>query len=359
MRIKKIMALGVASCLIFTSTALAAPMTEVEKLPAPKVAAENAELEGVKVSSQDITYVEDYLEIAISYPVISGLTDAKFQEELNYFIEKQVTKAKDDIEVHLQEYVEMAEEGDFEIRPHQLFVEYDVKANNDDFLSIAMTYYTYTGGANGMTVVNAFNINKKANTSFHLKDLFKADVDYKGIINKEIEEQIKLRSDGENEMFFEGEMGFQGIKDEATFYLTDNNLVLFFEKYEIAPGAMGIPEFAISLASLGDILNDISQVVYDRELVIDLKLTKINGIDVIPLREVVEGLGYKVEWNANDQSILVSKANATAKLKIGDDVYIANHKIPYILEAAPVMVDGVTYVPVVFLETVLLESINY
>ncbi|NLJ72439.1 MAG: hypothetical protein GX333_05455, partial [Syntrophomonadaceae bacterium] len=73
MRIKKIMALGVASCLIFTSTALAAPMTEVEKLPAPKVAAENAELEGVKVSSQDITYVEDYLEIAISYPVISGL----------------------------------------------------------------------------------------------------------------------------------------------------------------------------------------------------------------------------------------------------------------------------------------------
>lgn len=356
MKIKKIIALGLAGCLIFASTAFAAPIAEVKELPAEKLIAEKAEPEGVTVTTKDITYVEDYVEIAIAYPIISGLTDAKFQEEVNYFIEKQVTKAKEDIEIQVQEYVEMAEKGDFEIWPHQLFVDYELKANNDDFLSLTITYYTYTGGANGMTVVNAFNINKKDNSAFQLKNFFKDGSNYKEIINAEINRQIELRSDGENEMFFEGDMGFQGISDEQTFYLTDKKLVIYFGKYEIAPGAMGIPEFEIDLTGLKDIMQEVDKIVYDKNLVIELNLTNIDGVDVIPLRKVAENLGYTVEWNASDQSIMLTREAATVKLKIGDKVYIANHKIPYMLEAAPIIVDASTYVPLSLWEEVLMVN---
>ena len=254
------------------------------------------------------------------------------------------------MEADVKEYEKLAAENDFPIRQYQLFVDYDVMTNNADFLSFTMTYYTYTGGANGMTAVQAYNIDKKANKPVKLEDLFPLGANYVEVINKEIVKQIEVRSQNDEEMFFEGEMGFKTISPTHNFYLKDGNLVIIFEKYDIAPGAMGIPEFALDLADLKAKIT----VNNDSKVVVDMKISKINGIDVIPLREVVEDLGYKVDWNANDRSILVTKGTATAKLKIGDTIYIANHKIPYDLGFAPVIVDGSTYVPLSFLEEVLL-----
>lgn len=354
MKIKKIIALGLAGCLILGSTVMAAPI-EVsldEQKPIKMTIIENAKLQTVKVTAKDIKVEEEYLEIAITYPVISGLTDAKFQEELNYFIEKQVTKAKDDIEVQAQEYVKMAAEEGWEIRPHQLFVEYDVKANNDDFLSFTMTYYTYTGGANGMTIINDFNIDKKANSTFHLKDLFKEGIDYKEVINKEVAKQIELRTKDEDKYFFEGKMGFQGIKDEQNFYLTDDKVVIFFEKYEIAPGAMGIPEFEISLDSLKDILK-VKEDFPVIELGFDNITIKENGLDMVPLRTVAEKLGYTVTWDGNTQTVELVNGPRYTTVKIGENSYYFARVAPFTLEAAPVIIDNTTYVPVSFIERVL------
>ena len=42
-------------------------------------------------------------------------------------------------------------------------------------------------------------------------------------------------------------MGFQGIKPDQSFFINDRgNPVIVFEKYEIAPGSMGIQEFEIT-----------------------------------------------------------------------------------------------------------------
>lgn len=347
MKIKRIIALGIAGCLLFSSTAIAAPAAEAVKDPAAIEAP--AKLEAT-ITEEKISSVNDLIEIDIAYPVISGLTDAAGEKELNESIKNQITKMKNDMEADVKEYEKLAAENDFPIRQYQLFVDYDVMTNNADFLSFTMTYYTYTGGANGMTAVQAYNIDKKANKPVKLEDLFPLGANYVEVINKEIVKQIEVRSQNDEEMFFEGEMGFKTISPTHNFYLKDGNLVIIFEKYDIAPGAMGIPEFALDLADLKAKIT----VNNDSKVVVDMKISKINGIDVIPLREVVEDLGYKVDWNANDRSILVTKGTATAKLKIGDTIYIANHKIPYDLGFAPVIVDGSTYVPLSFLEEVLL-----
>jgi hypothetical protein len=78
---------------------------------------------------------------------------------------------------------------------------------------------------------------------------------------------------------------------------------------------------------------------------------------MIPLRQVGEHLGYTVDWNAAQRSVMLTKGQATAKLKIDDNIYIANHKIPYILEAVPIIMNDRTFVPVSFLEQVLLYQL--
>lgn len=363
MTIKQTIALGIMGCFLFSSTAFAAPT-----LAEPIITAEQQDLtvtvsgdgsdaafdQNDMITAQKIKEKNDFLEIDITYPIISGLTDADFQEQLNYHIKKQVTYSKDIIEVQAKEYAQDAKKNGWEVRPYQLFIDYDLKTNDEDFLSFTITYYTYTGGANGMTVVSCINIDKKANKPIHLEDLFPQGADFKTKINNEIVKQIELRSKDEEEMFFEGDVGFKSIKDSQGFYLKDNDIVIVFPKYEIAPGAMGIPEFAINLAELKDglALKDETKIVIEG-LEINTIINQENQTAMIPLRLTAEKLGYTVAWNGEERSVLLTKGEASAKIKIGDNIYIANHKIPYILEAPAVIINNCTYVPVSFLEKVL------
>ncbi|CFY08248.1 Domain of unknown function DUF4163 [Syntrophomonas zehnderi OL-4] len=367
MKIKQTVALGIMGCFLFSSTAFAAPTLAEPTITAKQqdlAIAANADRndvavkESVLITTEKIQKKNSILEIDIAYPVISGLTDVNFQKQLNDYIKKQVTTAKDEIQMQAEEYAREAKKNGWEVRPYQLSIDYDLKTNDEDFLSLTITYYTYTGGANGMTVVGSINIDKKANKSIQLKDLFPAGTDFKTKINNEIVKQIEMRSKDKEEIFFEGDMAFKSISDSQGFYLKDNDIVIIFPQYEIAPGAMGIPEFAINLAELKDSLAVIDEgKIVIEGLEIKTFFDRENKVVMIPLRQTGEKLGYTVTWKGDDRSVLLTKGNASAKLKIGDNIYIANHKIPYILEAPPVIVNDYTYVPVSFLEKVLLYKI--
>ena len=50
---------------------------------------------------------------------------------------------------------------------------------------------------------------------------------------------------------------FVTLDDKHNFYWDkDGNLVIVFDKYEVAPGSMGAPEFVIKKGAISDILND-------------------------------------------------------------------------------------------------------
>lgn len=362
MKIKSTIALGLAGCLLFSCTALANP-SYVENLPANNVVAKEVldVNESKLITPKKIEEKNDLIEINITIPVIKGLTDMKYQEDLNNIITSHAEKVKEEMEEQVLEYAKDAKENNWEIRPYQLYIEYELKTDNEEVLSFTVTTYTYTGGANGMTEVAYYNVDKKTNKpnkTISLADLFVEGSDYIDRINKEITRQIAVRSQDGKEYFFEGEMGFQTISENQGFYIKDDNIVIAFAKYEITPGAMGIPEFAISLDSLKDILKDKdSSKIIINGLEIETRLNE-DKVVMIPLRKAVEQIGFEITWNETDRSILLTKEEATAKLRIGDEVYIANHKIPYILEAVPVIINDYTYVPLSFLETVLLYELD-
>ncbi|NLB88261.1 MAG: DUF4163 domain-containing protein [Syntrophomonadaceae bacterium] len=358
MKIKSAIALGLAGCLLFSCTALANP-SQVDNLqPINVEAKEVIELkESSVLTPKKFEEKTDLMEVNITIPVVNGLTDITYQEELNNLIASQAEKLKEEITAMALEYAKEAKENNYEIRPFQIYTDYELKTDNDQVLSFIVNNYTYTGGAHGNIEVDYYNIDKKANRAIGLADLFVEGSDYIDRINKEIKKQIEYRSQQEDQYFFEGEWGFQTISENQGFYIKDEDIVICFAKYEIAPGAMGIPEFVINLDGFKDILKkQESSPIIIEGLEIETIVNE-NNVVMIPLRKAVEQIGFEVNWDAADQSVFLVKEPATAKLRIGDEVYIANHKIPYILEAPPVIINNTTYVPLSFLETVLLYKL--
>lgn len=131
---------------------------------------------------------------------------------------------------------------------------YEIKKNSTDVVSLIIKYYKYSGGAHGYYEYVPYNIDMRSGEFLEISDLFKEDVDYKTIINKEINNQIKLL--GNKEENIEKIYDFYSIKDNQKFYLQDKSIVIFFDLYEIAPYAAGIPEFPVEVEKIKDSLQN-------------------------------------------------------------------------------------------------------
>lgn len=205
-----------------------------------------SEAGAVKVSSRAVKEKSDIMETDLNIPVVSGQLDSGVLADINQRFEEDAMKLKQTLGAEVKDYAaECAREG-YPIRPYELFTRYQQCSLNDNILSLYVDYYQYTGGAHGITERRAYNINLKNGELLPLAQLFKPGYDYKTVIDKEINRQIALDPD----TYFEGDMGFQGIATEQNYYLDGENLVIYFNQYEIAPYAAGIREFNIPFTLL-------------------------------------------------------------------------------------------------------------
>ena len=131
-------------------------------------------------------------------------------------------------------------EEEFEAKNIQVDVDYEVKSENDSYLSLVLT--AYENWSNAYTVQYFYNINLKDDTEITLKDLLGED--YIQIANEQIQAQIAADDSG---LYFDQAMGgFTTITNDTNFYINaEGNPVIVFAQYEIAAGAAGSPEFEI------------------------------------------------------------------------------------------------------------------
>lgn len=193
----------------------------------------------------------EYMDEDLHIPVIGENSNVTMKEQINARFEEDASKFKQEVASTLDEYIKGAEISGYPIHRYQAFSRIHEGLNNQQYLSLYIDYYSYTGGAHGMTVRQAYNYDLKTGKQLALADLFKPSYDYKTFINQAIREQISTQAD----VFFEGEMGFNGISDQQPYYLKDGQLIVYFGLYEIAPYAAGIQEFRIPLFDLQDNLN--------------------------------------------------------------------------------------------------------
>lgn len=187
----------------------------------------------------------------VSTPKIEGITDKKLEEKLNREFKKN---AKTIIEKYEKDLKELKDEFGEDTVHMGVNSDYIVKTDNDNILAIDV-YILNTAGSSS-TVHSFYTIDKKSGKLLTLKGLFKKDADYVKVLSDYIKQEMKREND-ENDGLFElnGEWAFKSIKKDQNFYINnDGLLVICFDKYEVAAGAQGSPEFVIPNEVIKDIL---------------------------------------------------------------------------------------------------------
>lgn len=133
---------------------------------------------------------------------------------------------------------------------------YEVKTDNDSILSIRR-YVVNTVGSSS-TTFQYDTIDKQEQVLITLPSLFKDD-SYIKIISQNIKEQMQQQMEKDKDKYYwlNDEMidNFEKIKQDQGFYISNNGkLIISFDKYEVAPGYMGNPEFEIPTELLSEVL---------------------------------------------------------------------------------------------------------
>ena len=170
--------------------------------------------------------------------------EQRINTEIRTRIEEVLQEAEDRARETRDAYVETGGDPD-DFMPVIITVDYEVKCQNDQYLSFLLTK-TETR-ATAYTEVYAYNIDLEAGREIDLKDLLSPD--WRQIVDQVVTDEIARQQTDPDKIYFEpGEGGFEGVRDDQPFYLDESGQpVVFFEKYEIAPGYMGMPEFTIPM----------------------------------------------------------------------------------------------------------------
>lgn len=304
--------------------------------------------DGFSVQNTVIKADEGILSIDIAVPYFEGF---KNSDEINRQIRNivadfigEIRAVSKSLEEYRNELIESGEEPfDWET---MLLINYDY-SRNGDILAVKLNVYSYGGGAHGMSYIYPFTINTKTGEIYTFKSLFKENTNSNEIITNFILDEIEKNPD----MYFFDDYK-QTIKNkdgEYNYYIDGDKLVIYFDLYDIAPYAAGMPKFTIDTDEIKDLLKDeVYNSIKDGK---ERGIISYNGADInsnskiiyddqytplVPLRVIAETLGYTVDWNRKDGAIVNGNI-----VKVGK------------------VVNGVTYVPIEYFTQDLGENVVF
>ncbi len=216
---------------------------EVQKIP---VIGELARI--LTIRSYEKT--EGDTQIAAEIPGVDlGEDGQKLSEEVNAQIEKMTAQYESEAVERAKEYKKAfletgGTEEEWAEHDIRIRVWYEIKNQTEDVLSFVVK------GTESWTSAYAetryYNLDLESNEFLTLESFLGKD--YVEKANESIRGQIEERMKKGEAFFAPEEGGFETIEAEPDFYVNEKgNPVIIFEKYAIAPGAMGEVEFEIAL----------------------------------------------------------------------------------------------------------------
>lgn len=301
-------------------------------------------------------------EINIATPYFEGFAVA---DEMNHRIKNIVANEIGEANAAafgLKQYNEERRKNGEADAQVSLMTNYDY-SQSGNILSIRLNTYSYTGGAHGMSWVTAITANTGSNEIYALKDLFKEGINYNEILTNKIIEAMQNTPD----LYFpEAVETIRNKNGNFQYYIDGKQLVIYFDLYDIAPYVAGIQKFAFDIADFEGLLKDevLTQFVNAKEM----GNFRLNGSDVsalydaavkndvvmLPARQIAEALGYTISWSEENGAGI-----AGGFIKEGVNAYSANGNPSRELPTAPVIMDGVSYVPIDYFTDVLNENVSY
>lgn len=216
----------------------------------PTVAHALAEVPVIKSIANVLTFrefriSEDTYDADIKVPGVKGLENRKLQDSLN---SKYLKENKELYQEFVRDMETMKANGGGHLGVSS---GYEIKTDNDQILSIAR--WVVNTVASSSTTMKYDTIDKQKEILITLPSLFK-DESYIKVISENIKEQMReeMKADPDKVFWVTGAgeepvfETFEQIDREQNFYINNHGkLVISFDKYEVAPGYMGVAEFVI------------------------------------------------------------------------------------------------------------------
>lgn len=342
---KTLAAAGLAGILMVSASGLSSAQFHAQVQAASGSGQNMAPLLSTKMmTSKKLQTSEKWLNADITIPVFQGLADTKYQDELNDIIETHASKDLAKWEEAAAEAATLAKKNGYTMHPYQLLIQYELTSNGSDNGLVSLKITTEgTGMNNPETHVDTYNFTNKTEAKrVTLEDLFGSK--YASILDAHINSAIAA----DQELYYKGENGFQSVDPEQSFYVKDGHAYIVFQKYSIAPGSTGTPEFAVKLPDQKDVHGAVQSIILSSQHYIGK-----DGKLMVPLASVLRQLHFDVTWNGKRKTADISKGALWSSISLNKDSYFLGKKAPRKLGAAPEMKNGYVYVPLEFLSEIL------
>lgn len=191
------------------------------------------------------TYTEDTENhhAMVEIPTVEGQSDNPvYNESINTINQDVETLTSTLIAQFEADAAELGEEAHTALE-----VRHKIVTNSDTWFTLEMEVWQGSGSSN--TYYRYYHIDKTTGEIMELSDLFQDD-GYVEAISKEILRQMREANDAGTGVFwidseYDG-LNFKSIDPNQNFYFDEGgNLVIAFDKYEVAPGVGGCPTFTI------------------------------------------------------------------------------------------------------------------
>lgn len=315
-QVKRTAILLMALCCVLSQAGCAGKEQKDSGGSAVQVSETERSVNGFTQGNDVMNTTEDGVQIQTAVPTFTGFSAAK---ELN----EKIRKISDD---GIAEAKKTNKELENSAAKGHLFYQsyYDAFWDND-ILSVWVMSENYLGGAHGDRWLKSFNVNIQTGEFYETPGaLFKDEQAGTKKITDTILADIKNRPD-----FYFPEAA-QTVKDKRgaySYYLDGQDLVVYFDLYELMPYAGGMPEFRFPLTGL------------------DTKLRLGNYPDHPAVRSNGMAVNFKNPVIVNDGGVLLPLQETAEELchniKKTDTGYTVDSK-----SVKPTMINGAAYMPI-------------
>lgn len=136
----------------------------------------------------------------------------------------------------------------------EAYSNYKTILNMKGILSLRFEDYYYPEmAAHGVTGVSSVTLDLKTGHEYQFYQLFRKGSNYQAVLNQIIQaqivaEQIPLLKP------------FAGVSPDENYYLTPDNLVIYYQPYVYTPGAYGVLEFSIPYTQITGIIDPVGPI---------------------------------------------------------------------------------------------------
>jgi len=189
---------------------------------------QKAEDQAPEFSVKTVQQASELYEVDIKYPQFNGLK--KLNDSIYSLVYNKLSETLD--------------EGSDRL-PLVFMVDWDSSQISPEYVSFSLHFYSFLGGAHGINEIYAFNYDIKEDKEISLTEFLNNSQESLTTLSLLAKQQVieQLEANDWETDGFTGEMITEGTQpvweNYQHFNFTPDSLIVFFQQYQVAPGAVG------------------------------------------------------------------------------------------------------------------------